>query len=50
VSGDWTNIWTSAANPFGGGTNEHETISVTDPVATDDVSVGRFLRIDVTRP
>jgi uncharacterized repeat protein (TIGR01451 family) len=50
VSGGWTNIWTSAANPFGGGTNEHETISVTDPVATDDVSVGRFLRIDVTRP
>jgi spore coat protein U-like protein len=50
VSGGWTNIWTSAANPFGGGTNEHEMISVTDPVATDDVSVGRFLRIDVTRP
>jgi hypothetical protein len=46
----WTNIWTSATNAYGGGTNTFEIITVTDPVPAQDVSPGRFLRLDVTRP
>jgi hypothetical protein len=46
----WTNIWTSATNAYGGGTNAYEIITVTDPVSSENVPVGRFLRLDVTRP
>jgi len=46
----WTNIWTSATNAYGGGTNAYEIIRVSDPVPPEDVSVGRFLRLEVTRP
>ncbi len=49
-SGIWTNIWSSATNAYGGGSNAYEIITVTDPVAAEDVSVGRFLRLNVTRP
>jgi hypothetical protein len=50
VGGAWTNIWSSATNAFGGGTNAFEIIHVSDPVAPEGVSSGRFLRLDVTRP
>jgi uncharacterized repeat protein (TIGR01451 family) len=50
ISGVWTNIWTSATNAYGGGTNAYEIITVTDPMPAQDVSAGRFLRLDVTRP
>jgi hypothetical protein len=46
----WTNIWTSATNAYGGGTNTFEIITVTDPVPSENVSSGRFLRLNVTRP
>ncbi len=50
LTGTWTNIWTSATNAFGGGTNDFETITVTDPAPAEDVPSGRFLRLNVTRP
>jgi hypothetical protein len=49
-SGVWTNIWSSATNAYGGGTNPFETITVTDPKPVGDVSSGRFLRLNVIRP
>jgi alpha-amylase len=50
LSGSWTNIWSSATNAYGGGTNEFETITVQDPAPVENVTNGRFLRINVTRP
>jgi hypothetical protein len=50
VGGVWTNIWSSATNAYGGGTNTFEIITVTDPVPSENVSSGRFLRLNVTRP
>jgi hypothetical protein len=50
LSGVWTNVWSSATNAFGAGTDDFETITVIDPVAPEDVTVGRFLRLHVTRP
>jgi hypothetical protein len=50
VGGAWTNIWSSATNAYGGGTNPFEIITVTDPVPSENVSSGRFLRLNVTRP
>jgi uncharacterized repeat protein (TIGR01451 family) len=50
LTGVWTNIWSSATNAFGGGTNPFETITVTDPAPLESVPSGRFLRINVTRP
>ena len=50
INGAWTNIWSSETNAYGGGTNDHEIITIIDPVPPEDVSVGRFLRLNVTRP
>jgi uncharacterized repeat protein (TIGR01451 family) len=50
LSGSWSNIWTSATNVFGGGTNAFEIITVNDPVPPESVPAGRFLRLNVTRP
>jgi uncharacterized repeat protein (TIGR01451 family) len=50
VSGGWTNIWSSVTNAFGGGNNPYEIITVTDPVPPENVPIGRFLRLNVTRP
>jgi hypothetical protein len=50
LTGVWTNIWSSATNAYGGGTNDFETTTVSDPQAVKDTAVGRFLRLDVTRP
>lgn len=50
LSGPWTNIWSSATNAYGGGSNAFETITVLDPVSSDNVTNGRFLRLNVTRP
>jgi hypothetical protein len=50
LNGVWTNIWNSATNAFGAGTNDHEVITVTDPVPVGDATSGRFLRLNVTRP
>jgi uncharacterized repeat protein (TIGR01451 family) len=50
VSGGWTNIWSSVTNAFGGGTNPYEIITVTDPVPPENVPIGRFFRLNVTRP
>ena len=46
----WTNIWTSTTNAYGGGTDPYEIIRVSDPIPPEDVPVGRFLRLEVTRP
>jgi hypothetical protein len=50
LNGVWTNIWNSATNAFGAGTNDHEVITVADPVPVGDTTSGRFLRLNVTRP
>jgi hypothetical protein len=50
LNGVWTNIWNSRTNAFGAGTNDHEVITVTDPVPVGDTTSGRFLRLNVTRP
>ncbi|MEY3481103.1 MAG: hypothetical protein RIQ71_1878 [Verrucomicrobiota bacterium] len=45
----WTNIWTSATNVYGGGTNPSEVVIVQDPVPETN-SLQRYLRLKVTRP
>jgi hypothetical protein len=50
LMGSWTNIWSSATNSFGGGTNDFETLTVEDTVPVEDAPAGRFLRLNVTRP
>jgi hypothetical protein len=50
LSGPWTNIWSSATNAYGGGSNDFETITVLDPVSSENVTNGRFLRLNVTHP
>jgi uncharacterized repeat protein (TIGR01451 family) len=45
----WSNIWTSTGHPFGGGTNDHEWITVHDDVPIDGTP-SRFLRLRATRP
>ena len=50
LMGAWTNIWSSATNAFGGGTNDFETLTVEDAVPVEDAPAGRFLRLNVTRP
>ncbi|MGA0849417.1 MAG: hypothetical protein ACO3RX_05650, partial [Chthoniobacterales bacterium] len=50
LMGSWTNIWSSATNAFGGGTNDFETLTVEDTVPVEDAPAGRFLRLNVTRP
>jgi glycosidase len=45
----WTNIWTSATNAYGGGTNAFEERIVQDPVSETE-SLQRYLRLKVTRP
>jgi hypothetical protein len=50
LAGVWTNIWSSATNAFGGGTNVFETITVNDPTPVETAPSGRFLRLNVTRP
>jgi len=49
-AGNWTNIWSSATNVYGGGTNDFETLTIQDPTPVENVTNGRFLRINVTRP
>ena len=50
LSGNWTNIWSTATNAYGGGTNDFETLTIQDPVPHESVTNGRFLRINVIRP
>ncbi|MFM8684506.1 MAG: beta strand repeat-containing protein, partial [Chthoniobacterales bacterium] len=45
----WTNIWTSATNAYGGGTNTFEELSVQDPVPANSATQ-RYLRLKVIRP
>ena len=45
----WTNIWTSATNNYGGGTNSFEELTVPDPVPATN-ALQRYLRLKVTRP
>ncbi len=51
VIGGWTNIWTSTANAFAGGTNDFSIETVQDPVPMNTAPNGqRYLRLEVTRP
>ena len=52
LTNGWTEeIWSSATNAYGGGTNAFEVISVADPLPMDQAPSGqRYLRLKVTRP
>ncbi len=52
LANGWTEeIWSSATNAYGGGTNAVEVISVADPVPMSEAPSGRrYLRLKVTRP
>jgi glycosidase len=49
VMNSWSNIWTSATNAYGGGTNLFEAVIVEDPVSETN-TLQRYLRLKVTRP
>lgn len=49
VTNAWTNIWTSMTNPYGGGSNPVEEVTVQDPVPANE-ALQRYLRLKVTRP
>ncbi|MBU3665734.1 MAG: tandem-95 repeat protein, partial [Chthoniobacterales bacterium] len=51
MTSSWTNIWTSTTNAYTGGTNDFETVIVTDPQPMDQAPAGqRYLRLKVMRP
>ena len=45
----WSNIWTSATNNYGAGTDAFQEVIVEDPVSETE-SLQRYLRLKVTRP
>jgi hypothetical protein len=47
----WTEIWNSANNPYGGGGNAFELVTVSDPVPMSSApNHRRFIRLRVSRP
>jgi uncharacterized repeat protein (TIGR01451 family) len=49
VMNSWSNIWTSATNGYGGGSEAFQVITVPDPVPATNATQ-RYLRLKVTRP
>lgn len=51
MTSTWTNIWSSVTNAYTGGSNEFETVVVTDPQPVDQAPSGqRYLRLKVSAP
>ena len=51
MTSTWTNIWSSVTNAYTGGSNDFETVVVTDPQPVDQAPSGqRYLRLKVSSP